>query len=262
MIESAIYKGTIRHRRFSPVSHQFSYQLTMLMLDLDRIEQELNFPPFVGVKYPALGWFRRSDYVGNPQDNLKKHVLDKVEKNCGTRPDGKVLLLTHLRYWGFIMNPIAVFYCYNKDQILQSVALQVTNTPWKEKILYVVSMEGAGRNHQSRFSKSMHVSPFNPMEMEYLLRLQPPANKLFFHLENHVDGKPVTDATMTFQRHPFSIRRLVGLTLRQPSMTAKVGLGIYWQALRLWIKGMPFYNHPGTAESKPRTAQALSKPSE
>jgi DUF1365 family protein len=244
VIKPAIYKGIIRHRRFSPISHQFKYQITMVMLDLDSIARDLHYPPLLGTKQPALGWFRRADYVGDPTTDLKNYVLDQVENSSGARPDGKVMLLTHLRYWGFVMNPISIFYCYDQNDRLDSVALQVTNTPWREKVLYVIPVNMTNRTHVSRFAKLMHVSPFNPMQMEYLVRLQTPGGRLFFHLENQANGKRVTDATMVFERHPLSVKKLIGLTLRQPSMTLKVGLGIYWQALRLWIKKSPIYTHP------------------
>ena len=246
---SSLYRGYIRHRRYLPIEHEFSYQITMLMIDLDYVDDELNQPPFIRISGPAPGWFRRSDYVGDQTITIKQEIVARVRQESGLEVNGKVLLLTHLRYWGFIMNPIAIFYCYDDSGKLIAAVLQVTNTPWKEKTTYVVPIRWQGRNHLSKFDKQMHVSPFNPMDMHYLCRLQSPDRTLFFHLENHTSNECHTDATMVFERLPMTKPGLIGLCLRQPAMTLKVGLAIYWQALRLWLKGARIHDHPENSNS-------------
>ncbi|MBX2867542.1 MAG: DUF1365 domain-containing protein [Acidiferrobacterales bacterium] len=242
---SAIYVGNVRHRRFTPVDHLFQYRITMLLLDLDHLDSDLGVLPLTSARVPAIGWFRRRDYAGDQSENLKSYILRQVEAETGAKPDGKVLLLTHLRYWGFIMNPISIFYCYNQSSELVATVLQVTNTPWREKILYVLPSRFTGKNYQVQFQKRMHVSPFNPMDMQYHCRLQIPGRTLFFHLENYQSNEKITDATMVFKHHEMTPWRLALLVLTQPAMTLRVGLGIYWQALRLWVKRTPVFDHPG-----------------
>ena len=254
---TAVYQGTVRHRRFVPVSHRFSYRIAMLMLDLDHADRELDWAPFAGRSRWRIGAWLPRDYIGPPDADrsesplgatLKRYVAGEVNRQLNIHADGKILLLTHLRYWGFMMNPIAVFYCYDREHKLVATCLQVTNTPWREKILYVLPARDTGTSTNA-FDKKMHVSPYNPMDMSYTCRLQNPGKRLFLHLENHTLGEDQvsrhTDATMVFDRTPFSRRRLALLCLRQPAMTLKVGLGIYWQALRLWIKRSPVHDHPG-----------------
>ncbi len=241
---SVLYRGIVRHRRFTPVEHEFRYRVTMPLLDLDTVSRELCIPGLLGVHWPALGWFRRRDYAGDPSHSLADAIRDRVEEEIGWRPDGRIRLLTNLRYWGFVMNPIAVFYCEDADGTLQNLVLQVTNTPWREKILYVVCAIPGMRNQCQRFAKEMHVSPFHPMDMTYVCRFRAPDSKLFFHLENHALSRCETDATLVLERVPMTFPRLAGLVLRQPSMTMKTGFGIYWQALRLWCKEAPVYRHP------------------
>ncbi|MCY4312513.1 MAG: DUF1365 domain-containing protein, partial [Gammaproteobacteria bacterium] len=153
-------------------------------------------------------------------------------------------LLTNLRYWGFVMNPISIFYCDDNDGQLRYLVLQVTNTPWREKTLYVVRSEPEFRNQNGRFAKRMHVSPFHPMNMTYICRFRVPESRLFFHLENHRSSRCETDATLNLERVPMTLPRLIGLVIRQPSMSMKTGVGIYWQALKLRLKQAPVYPHP------------------
>jgi DUF1365 family protein len=254
---AALYHGSIRHRRFTPVTHAFRYRLTMPLLDLDNVEQMLRLPLLFGTRYPGLGWFRRRDYFGDPAIPLKTCVLNEVEEQTGWRPDGPVLLLSHLRYWGFIMNPISVFYCHDRSGGLRALLLQVTNTPWREKTCYVLEADPGRRNQSADFHKAMHVSPFNPMDMSYLCRFREPGEQLVFHLENHHHGRRVTDATLVMKRSPMTFPRLAALVLRQPAMTLKTGIGIYWQALKLWRKGAPVHDHPQSG-SAARSTEELS----
>ncbi|MFT7533157.1 MAG: DUF1365 family protein [Gammaproteobacteria bacterium] len=251
--QSAIYRGRIRHRRFLPVLHDFCYDISMVMLDLDCLEKELSVFPILSPKLPSLGWFRLHDYVGMTDSctDLKKFILDKVSEQLGHRPTGKVLLLTHLRYWGFMMNPLAIFYCYDQNNRLHSVALQVTNTPWKEKIVYVLAASRSSNKSSRRFKKNMHVSPFNPMDMDYVCKFGNPGKNLVFHLENHTEDRCHTDATIIFKRSTYSRSKLVRLALSQPAMTLKVGFGIYWQALQLWKIKSKFYKHPHAKGNQP-----------
>lgn len=244
MTGSVLYRGIVRHRRFAPVAHEFRYRVTMPLLDLGTVSGELRIPGLLGTRHPALGWFRRRDYAGDPARPLPEVVRDRVERETGWRPDGRIRVLTNLRYWGFVMNPISVFYCEDANGVLRNLVLQVTNTPWRERVLYVVRVVPGARNQCDRFAKELHVSPFHPMDMTYLCRFRSPGPKLFFHLENHGTSGCETDATLVLERIPMTLPRLAGLVLRQPSMTVKTGFGIYWQALRLWCREVPVYDHP------------------
>lgn len=261
MTGSVLYRGIIRHRRFTPVLHEFRYRVTMPLLDLATVENELNVLGLLSTRYPALGWFRRMDYAGDPVQPLSDMIRDTVEAEAGWRPDGRIRLLTNLRYWGFVMNPISIFYCDDSDGQLRYLVLQVTNTPWREKTLYVVRSEPESRNQNGRFAKRMHVSPFHPMDMTYNCRFRSPESRLFFHLENHRSSRRETDATLVLERVPMTLSRLTGLVIRQPSMSMKTGMGIYWQALKLRLKKAPVYPHPKSCspahvQTQPRHEQS------
>ena len=242
-VKSCIYRGSIRHRCFNPIRHQFKYTTAMLFIDLSSVNRQLDNFPITHSKYPSLGWLRRKDYTGDSSVCLEHLIRTTVENALGFRPLGKIFLLTHLRYWGFVMNPISVFYCYQPNGLLQAVVFQVTNTPWGEKIFYAMAINTNETKHRFNFDKRMHVSPFNVMNMQYRCRINSPNENLVLHLENIIGEQKHTDATLTLVSTPLTKGTLSALVLLRFPETIKVFSLIYWQAFKLWIKRVPFVPH-------------------
>ena len=245
-MHSAIYQGHLRHRRFTPHEHRFVYPVFMMYLDLDELDDVLAQSPFwsKGSFRPAR--FQRSDFLGDPAVPLKQAVCDCIEAHTGERHRGSVRLLANLRYFGFNMNPIAVYYCFDEDDALRFMVAEVTNTPWGERQQYVLRCDPAQRFQRIRFNKEMHVSPFNPMDMRYRWCSNQPERMLTLNLETEFGGEVHVDATLALKRREISAGALALVLLKYPWMTGKVAFAIYWQALRLWLKRNPIHDHPGT----------------
>jgi len=249
-VNSCVYEGTIRHRRFTPLRHDFRYRMFLLYLDLDELPGVFDGRWLWSARRFAPAWFRRADYLGDPAVPLADAVRDLVAARTGRRPAGPIRLLAHLRYWGYVQNPVSFYYCFDATgAALETVVAEITNTPWNERHAYVVPAGPGGRTHRASFEKTFHVSPFMPMDQRYEWRFTTPGDRLTVHMTNRRDGERVFDASLALRRAPITGPVLARCLARHPWMTASVVGGIYWQALRLRLRGAPFHPHPATRRS-------------
>ena len=224
MTHSALYAGTVRHRRFAVRRHELNQRISMAYVDLDEL------PRLSGgrllARRPGLVRFRRRDYLGDPAVPLADAVRTLVAAETGHAPQGPVRLLTTLRTLGHCFNPVSFYYCFREDERLGAVVAEVTNTPWGERHAYVLS--GEGNVMRGQHEKAMRVSPFMDMAQRYAVAVSVPGSTLSVHIESTQDGRRAFDATLNLARRPF-----------RPSLAALRTLPlIYGHAVLLRAKGV------------------------
>ena len=250
---SAIYEGVVSHRRLGPKAHSFEYRLCQLYLDLDELDRLFTGRWLWSAQRRNLAEFRRADYLGAADVPLADCVRDTVERNTGNRPLGPIRLLTHLRYAGYVFNPVSFYYCYATDRLtLTAIVAEITNTPWKERHAYVLPVSAALRRGSAwewDFPKTFHVSPFVGMRREYAWRFTAPEEHLRVQMQVLRDGERELEAHLDLRRHPVTGRNLARVLWRFPLMTAQVIAAIHWQAMQLWLKRTPVHDHPQALRS-------------
>jgi DUF1365 family protein len=227
------------------VEHAFRYSVFMLYLDLDEIDDVFSHRLLWSTKRPAFARWRRADYPGDPSQPLDTWVRDLVAERGGCRPTGPVRLLTHLRYGGRGFNPISVYYCFAEDgQTVEWAVLEVTSTPWRERTHYVLDVRGAERVATGRLPKALHVSPFLPMALEYRWRLTRPGTSVAVAIDVIGGRQLILQTSVAMRRRPLAGATMARLLVSHPPMSLRVLGGIYWQALHLWCKRVPYHPHP------------------
>lgn len=288
-MRSGIYKGWVSHRRFSPKKHAFRYRVFMMYLCLRELDDVLSMSSLWSTKRFSIARFKREDFHGDPNTDLDVAVKRTIESETGFRPEGDVCVLANLRYFGFNMNPLCTYYCFDKSgEHVEAILAEVTNTPWHERRAYVldcrevasnssdannrkpkngvsnkensVSNNKASKKWQSvTFKKDFTVSPFNPLDMQYNWRSSTPLQRLNLHIETMQNKKKITDATLRLQREEINAKSLTRAVMSFPFMTFKVAIAIYWQALLLALKGVPFLGKDKIGKVREQKAEELTK---
>jgi DUF1365 family protein len=250
-LNSAVYEGVVRHHRLGARPHAFAYRIAQVYLDLDEIDRAFAGRWLWSRDARNLAEFRRSDYLGPPDMPLAEAVRSRVAQHTGVRPEGPIRLLTHLRYAGYIFNPVSFYYCYAAGgSALSAIVAEITNTPWGERHAYVLPAATARRpagEWEWTFPKTFHVSPFVGLQRDYLWRFTTPGERLRVHMSVLREGRPELQAMLRLERRPIDGRHLARVLWRHPLMTVQVIGAIHWEALRLWLKGTPVHDHPKTS---------------
>jgi len=236
---SCIYSGFVTHRRFKPKKHFFKYKTFSLLIDLSEIEnlsRKINF--FSYNKFNILSF---NDVDHGPRDGSSlvswvKNILAEAKINIGS---GNIKLLCYPRFFGYVFNPLSVFYCYDDGFKLKAILYEVKNT-FNEQHTYVFSASSSSNLILHKCDKKFYVSPFIEMKTFYNFRLINPGKILNIFIKQSDEGGTLLTACQFGKKLEITSKNLLFQFLRHPLMSFKVIMAIHFEALRLWIKGVKF----------------------
>ena len=239
-----LYVGTLRHRRHAPVAHQFTYRLFMVLLDIDRIPEAMSVSRLTAYNRWSWAAFHECDHIADPARSLRERVRASADAAGVSLCDGPIHLLTHLRYAGYVFNPISLYYCFDAAGALRHVLADVHNTYGERRDYWLTPSDARRRRFRAVAAKAMYVSPFMRADLDYEFLLTPPGENLIAHMnvspQPQIDRRAaIFDATLDLQRRPWTTTSIRSALLRHPLMTVMVIGAIHWQALRLRFKRVP-----------------------
>ncbi|TCD12333.1 DUF1365 domain-containing protein [Oricola cellulosilytica] len=240
-----LYPGKVMHARLMPFGHRFTYRVFSLLIDLDRLSEAEGMSRLFSVNRRNFVSFHERDHLDEKanRDGLRSYV-DRLLGNAGANPAGRIQLLCYPRIFGYVFNPLSVYYCYGGDGTLSALIYEVRNT-FRERHTYVCPIEPgeitASGLRQER-TKIFYVSPFIDLGTRYLFRMTPPGDTVRLRILETEGGKPLLSATFSGEAEDLTTANLCRQLIRLPFMTMKILLGIHWEALKLWIKGAKFHS--------------------
>ncbi len=256
-MQTGIYIGKLRHRRFQPVSHEFSYPVFMVLLDIDKIPALMNISPFSS--YNRFNWasFCERDHFGDPAMNLRERLRADAAAEGIKLPEGPIYLLTHLRYFGYNFNPVSFFYCCDSNGEIETILAEVNSTFGESRNYWLHEGNKLPSAHSLRYQvpKTLHVSPFMKMDLDYTFTFTRPDAHLVAHMNTLDGGKGFFDATLDLDRKPWSGRSLHRALTQYPFITLKVISAIHWQALKLYFKKVPVFTKPARSMPPARASR-------
>jgi len=248
-LKSGIYKGWVSHRRFSPKKHSFKYAMFLLAIDLDELPALTKIGPWFKSNQFAPLNLQCSDYLEHKSQLSKQDIWLKIQSLGAKVAPTRVIFIGQLRCFGLYFSPINTYYCFDHNDQLIYLLAEVSNTPWNERHYYLIPVnEQDNKNIGNKLisKKVFHVSPFMDLNMQYQWVIKKPTEQLKLHIQNvqSTTGERVFDASLMMERMDFTNKNLRGCLASIPIMTLKTLWGIYWQALKLFIKGVPYVAHP------------------
>ena len=236
---SYIYIGNVIHKRFKPTVHFFKYKVFSILIDLSEIDLlDNSLKIFSYNKFNIVSFY---DVDHGPRDgtSIKEWLIKNLQDNQIDTKDIKIKLLCYPRIFGYVFNPLSVFFIYNKNSELISILYEVKNT-FGEQHTYLFKIKENDNLIENTCKKKFHVSPFIEMDCKYFFKILKPGNKISIIIDQYDEKGKLLYASQDGSRIELNNKNLFLSYLKHPLMTFKIIAAIHFEAFKLWTKGIKF----------------------
>ena len=234
---SCIYIGSVIHKRFKPKKHFFKYSVFSLFLDLDEInELDQQIPFFSYNKFNILSFFDK-DHGYRDGSSIKDWLIHVLQKKNISTINIKIKILCYPRIFGYVFNPLSIFFIYDKDSNPIAILYEVKNT-FGEQHTYVFKIDIKNKQILNNCKKKFYVSPFMDLESKYFFKVLIPNERLSVIIDQRDKEGKLLFASQDGERVKLSSKNLLKSYLKHPLMTLKIISAIHYEALKLWMKGI------------------------
>ncbi|MBU3664612.1 MAG: DUF1365 domain-containing protein [Chthoniobacterales bacterium] len=264
-MNSCFYECDVFHRRLRPKQHEFLYRVFYFYLDLGELDEAARKLKIFGTNRPDIYslWDKDHFQYGERVRPISDNVREFLERSgCPLEPAGSIRMLCFPRMFGYVFNPVTLYFCFNADGTPETCVVEVGNT-FRELKPYLVPRSAEGKcDFEVRVPKEYYVSPFSPVDLEFHFRLHLPDERLRIFIDDYDAEGKVLVSTLTGKRRELTFGNLAKFTAKFPFITLKVITLIHWQAFRLWLKRVPFFwkeSRAGDQRDVFRPHKSLSK---
>ena len=235
--DSYIYNGEVIHKRFKPKVHYFRYKVFSLLIDLDELNTLNNLIPYFSYNRFNLISFYDKDHGYRDGSSLKQWVIKNLKDAGINDQEINIKLLCYPRIFGYVFNPLSVFFVYDKSKSLIAILYEVKNT-FGEQHTYIFQINSYQNIIENNCIKKFFVSPFMDLKSEYFFKILIPGNKLSVVIDQRDSEGKLLFASQDGKRCELTSKNLLFSYLKHPLMTFKIISAIHFEALRLWLKGI------------------------
>ncbi|MES2140431.1 MAG: DUF1365 domain-containing protein [Bacteroidota bacterium] len=254
MLNSCLYKCTVMHNRLEPKQHRFHYNIFMFYIDLDEIDLLTQKLWMMSRNRFNFFSFKDSEHLQLPRENpdksknVKQHITDYLQQNGITIGNGKIRLLTNLNVLGYNFNPVSFYYCFDANNSPLCVVAEIGNTFGEIKPFFLGENNLTSNKFYLNTTKYFYVSPFIDHDTNFDFNLVIPDDKLNIRIDDYKNEKRFFISTLTGVREPISNFNLLKYSIRFPFITLKIITLIHWNAIKLWLKKIPYHKKSANQE--------------
>jgi DUF1365 family protein len=247
-MNSCLYECTVMHHRLEPLRNRFVYRIFMFALDVDELDRLHSSLRLFSRNRFNLFSFRDADHLQLGKPTVRENVLEYLRTQGVTAPVGRILLITNVRVFGYVFNPVSFYYCYDTEGVPLCAVPEVGNTFGEQKPYLLSTADRDTEGFRKRVTKYFYVSPFIDLDAEFDFQLHLPGEQLHVMINDFKEGKKFFLSTVHGERRPLTDAQLAWYLFRFPFITLQVITLIHWQALKLYIRKLPFFRKTDNPE--------------